>query len=155
ILHAVGERRYLYFQKYLKAELLLAELLRGRLGQAAPLLDAAGLSHILHQVLIADPLRRVDRVPLCLHQEQHWALGAALTQPLVIVSGGPGTGKTSIVLPLLRCLVRAGHTAERIALAAPTGRAAQRLGDALRAGLDRLPSARAADSPDAGLRTLT
>ena len=56
----------------------------------------------------------------------------------MIISGGPGTGKTSIVLNVLRALVRAGLSPERIALAAPTGRAAQRLGDSLRSGLASL-----------------
>src|SRR5262249_34332552 len=51
---------------------------------------------------------------------------------------GPGTGKTSIVGSLLRCLVRLGCSPERIALAAPTGRAAQRLTDAIHVGLARL-----------------
>ena len=45
-----------------------------------------------------------------------------LERNLAIISGGPGTGKTSIVLTLLRCLVRR-HRAARVALAAPTGRA--------------------------------
>ena len=51
------------------------------------------------------------------------ALGAALT----VVTGGPGTGKTTLV----RCLVELAHRAGgEILLAAPTGRAAKRLGEA-------------------------
>src|SRR5205814_5000064 len=53
-----------------------------------------------------------------------------------------------------RCLVRCGYRPERIALAAPTGRAAQRLGDALRSGLDRLAGARDEGSPDRSLSEL-
>jgi exodeoxyribonuclease V alpha subunit len=153
ILHQAGARKFLYFQKYLKAELLLADQLKLRLGQTPPSLDAGLLTKTLEEVLVAAPLRSADDTPLRLDREQHWALGAALTHPFVIVSGGPGTGKTSIVLTLLRCLVRLGYGPERIALAAPTGRAAQRLGDALRAGLERLGPAGGA--LDAGLRTLT
>jgi exodeoxyribonuclease V alpha subunit len=152
ILHRCGARRFLYFQKYLKAELVLDEQLRARLAQTSNAVDATALRGIFTEVLAADPLRRPDGAPLRLDREQHWALAAALTQPLAIVSGGPGTGKTSLVLTLLRCLVRSGCAADRIALAAPTGRAAQRLGDAVRAGLERLPSARVEGSADAGLR---
>ena len=92
--------------------------------------------------------------PLQLDREQQHALATALSNNLAIISGGPGTGKTSIVLTLLRCLIRGGFAPERIALAAPTGRAAQRLTDALRAGRDKLPSANDAASPDSGLREL-
>jgi exodeoxyribonuclease V alpha subunit len=92
--------------------------------------------------------------PLRLDREQQLAVGTALLRDLTIISGGPGTGKTSIVLTLLRCLVRCGYRPERIALAAPTGRAAQRLGDALGAGLGALPGANDDGSPDGGLRDL-
>jgi exodeoxyribonuclease V alpha subunit len=59
---------------------------------------------------------------------------------LFILSGGPGTGKTSTVLRLLLMLQR--HSAHegnvQIALAAPTGKAAQRLSQALREGKQAL-----------------
>jgi exodeoxyribonuclease V alpha subunit len=55
------------------------------------------------------------------------------------VTGGPGTGKTSIVLTVLRCLARTpGFDIQRVALAAPTGRGAQRLSDSIRLGLDTI-----------------
>ena len=70
--------------------------------------------------------------PLRLDPEQQRAIEAALHNNLTIISGGPGTGKTSIVLTLVRCLIRGGIPVDRVALAAPTGRAAQRLSDSLR-----------------------
>jgi exodeoxyribonuclease V alpha subunit len=76
---------------------------------------------------------------------QQLALGLALVRDFVLISGGPGTGKTSIVFSLLRCLIRSGTAVERIALAAPTGRAAQRLTDVLRTGLDGLGANRGSD----------
>src|SRR5262249_11531524 len=82
------------------------------------------------------------------------ALGLALVRDFAIISGGPGTGKTSIVLTLLRCLIRAGVASDRIALAAPTGRAAQRLTDAIRTGLSRLPAGWR-DGEDGRLQELT
>lgn len=57
---------------------------------------------------------------------QKVAVFMALTQQFSVISGGPGTGKTSIVLKLLTLLF-AENSQIKIALAAPTGKAAARL----------------------------
>ncbi|MBK7774608.1 MAG: exodeoxyribonuclease V subunit alpha [Sandaracinaceae bacterium] len=63
-----------------------------------------------------------------LSREQEGAVRVAAQARLALVSGGPGTGKTSIVVSLLRVLVRLGYDAEAdVALAAPTGKAADRM----------------------------
>ena len=67
------------------------------------------------------------------------AVAQALRQRLTVISGGPGTGKTSTVVKLLACVL-AQQPAARIALAAPTGKAAQRLLEALKRAVTRLPS---------------
>jgi exodeoxyribonuclease V alpha subunit len=141
--YEIGGRRYWYFQKYLRAELDFQRFLEQRLAKDAVLSDDRWLA-ILQEVLRDQPLR-IGTQPMQLDAEQTSALDMALRQPFAIISGGPGTGKTSIVLTLLRCLIRAGFAPERIALAAPTGRAAQRLTDSLRAGVHRLDSS--ADAP--------
>jgi exodeoxyribonuclease V alpha subunit len=153
ILHTIGEDRYLYFQKYLKAEIDFHQHFTALLHAPGPAPPPPNLAAALREVLTEQPLR-LGTNPLTLDRDQQLAVGTALLRPLTIISGGPGTGKTSIVLTLLRCLVRCGYQPERIALAAPTGRAAQRLSDALRAGLDSLPPQRE-DSPDHALRDLT
>ena len=59
-----------------------------------------------------------------------------------VVAGGPGTGKTRTVarvLALLDELAERGRRPPRIALAAPTGKAAARLEAAVRAGADDMP----------------
>src|SRR4029077_9070040 len=61
---------------------------------------------------------------------QTLAAALALLRTRVMVSGGPGTGKTTTLVKLLACLV-AGDPALRIALAAPTGKAAARLQEAV------------------------
>ncbi len=154
VLHTIGDKRYLYFQKFLKAELDFHQLLQQRLKQLVPAQPPKNLPAILHEVLSARPLLVAGR-PLRLDSDQLLAVGTALLRNLAIISGGPGTGKTSIVLTLLRCLIRCGYPPERIALAAPTGRAAQRLGDALRTGLDQLPGVTEDGSPDQRLRLLS
>lgn len=67
------------------------------------------------------------------------AVAQALRQRLTLISGGPGTGKTSTVLRLLVCVL-AEQPAARIRLAAPTGKAAQRMLEALQDGLAKLPA---------------
>ena len=59
--------------------------------------------------------------------QQHKAVEAALTELLVVVTGGPGTGKTTLTRAIHRGLLKLGL---RVALCAPTGRAARRLSEA-------------------------
>ena len=57
---------------------------------------------------------------------QREALRQALLTKVLVITGGPGTGKTTLVRGLVEILKRKD---QRIALTAPTGRAAKRLGD--------------------------
>ncbi len=61
---------------------------------------------------------------LGLADEQRTALESALLRRLVVVTGGPGTGKTTLVDAIARC---ARMLQLRVVLAAPTGRAAKRM----------------------------
>ena len=80
-------------------------------------------------------LKAVADGPPALTEEQRRAVREALTAPLALVTGGPGTGKTTIVVALLRALAWIGIRVEDVAIAAPTGKAAQRLTEAIRTGL--------------------
>lgn len=62
-----------------------------------------------------------------LSEEQQAAVRTALSNPVSILTGGPGTGKTTTVRALIAAL-EAAH--KRYALASPTGRAAKRLSQA-------------------------
>ena len=77
---------------------------------------------------------------------QRVAALVALSGRLTIVSGGPGTGKTTTVVGVLACLLDE-NPALRIALAAPTGKAAQRMQEALVERANRLPPELAARLP--------
>ena len=67
------------------------------------------------------------------------AMDTAVTNCLTIISGGPGTGKTTTVLHILgRLLQQPGNERLRVALVAPTGKAAARLEGTIRTGLERL-----------------
>lgn len=76
----------------------------------------------------------------------------ALVRSLLLITGGPGTGKTTTIARLLLLLIaqaqQAGVAAPRIALAAPTGRAAERMAESLRAAASQL---RAMPGVDAAL----
>ncbi|MBK0099140.1 exodeoxyribonuclease V subunit alpha [Erwinia sp. S63] len=70
---------------------------------------------------------------------QKIAAAVALTQKTAVISGGPGTGKTTTVAKLLAALIRLSHGTLRIQLAAPTGKAAARLTESLGKALQKLP----------------
>ncbi|MBA3538135.1 MAG: ATP-dependent RecD-like DNA helicase [Deltaproteobacteria bacterium] len=59
--------------------------------------------------------------------QQYRAVEAALVDKCVVITGGPGVGKTTIVKAIVH-LAKLGH--RKVGLAAPTGRAAKRLGEA-------------------------
>lgn len=78
---------------------------------------------------------------------QRQAARLALTRSLVLVTGGPGTGKTYTVARILALLLRLQGPGLRLALAAPTGKAAMRLSESIAAGtggLDLAPELLAA-----------
>ncbi|WP_311239210.1 MULTISPECIES: AAA family ATPase [unclassified Xanthomonas] len=72
---------------------------------------------------------------------QAQAAALALRRALLLITGGPGTGKTTTIARLLLLRIAqahaAGHAPPRIALAAPTGRAAERMAESLRAAVAR------------------
>lgn len=123
--HTSEGRGLLYLRRYREYERRLALGLRRIAAQ-----DAAGdIAAIapLFATLFPDA-RAGDR--------QARAAALALRRALLLVTGGPGTGKTTTIARLLALRVaqasRAGATPPRIALAAPTGRAAERMADSLR-----------------------
>ncbi len=77
---------------------------------------------------------------------QRIATALALRNRLTVVSGGPGTGKTSTVVQLLACVLAQDPDC-RVALAAPTGKAATRLSEAVRRRADHLSAALRARLP--------
>lgn len=69
---------------------------------------------------------------------QRIAVKLALTRELVVISGGPGTGKTYTVSKILEAYRHIHGIEKIIALAAPTGKAAQRINDSLANSIDAL-----------------
>ena len=73
----------------------------------------------------------ISETAAVLSDEQAAAVVAGLTLPFAVITGGPGTGKTAIVRALVQTAGRLGVEQHEIALAAPTGKAAQRMADSL------------------------
>ena len=126
----------LYLSRYFAYERRLADALNARLASPPPPLDAAAI--------------RARLAALCdetgeAFDGQRVAVAAALRSRLSLIVGGPGTGKTTTVLKLLAALALeardAGRRAPRVAMLAPTGKAAARMGEAVRVGLERLRAA--------------
>ncbi|MFT5131499.1 MAG: exodeoxyribonuclease V alpha subunit [Rhodothermales bacterium] len=126
----VHQNGFIYFQKYLVYESSLKAALTSRLRSHQSAAERlAEFADILGEVL---PSGRQ------LNPEQQLAVALGLLQRFLIISGGPGTGKTAVVFSLLRCLMRAGITPDRVVLAAPTGRAAQRMSESIAQGVSEL-----------------
>ena len=68
------------------------------------------------------------------------AAATAVLKGLCVISGGPGTGKTTTVVRILALLAGQGaHRPRRMGLAAPTGKAAARMQEAIRLAKGQLP----------------
>ncbi len=109
----------LYLDRYWREERQVAADLLALHGSAVPPVDAAGLEAGLTRLFGVEADRQRD------------AAAVAVTRPLAVVAGGPGTGKTTTVARIVALLVEqaasAGAPTPMVALAAPTGKAAARL----------------------------
>ncbi len=117
----------LYLDRYAQLEDLVRVVVTQRADRPPPPVAAEVLTAVLAEVF--DPALVPDY--------QRVAVAACVTGWLTIIAGGPGTGKTRTVARILetvqRLAQRTGTAAPRVALAAPTGKAAARLAEAIRA----------------------
>ena len=123
----------LYLQRYWSFEIAVAEALSGRSGTAGADQDSqaeqAEVDAVLTSVFPANPSMDDDEPDL-----QLAAARRALLHPVTVIAGGPGTGKTHTVAGILAAAHRlAGDRDQvvRVALAAPTGKAAARMQEAV------------------------
>ncbi|MBC7543571.1 MAG: exodeoxyribonuclease V subunit alpha [Candidatus Sericytochromatia bacterium] len=124
-----GDRLYLRRFWVYQAQLAKALSLKAATAQA---IDPAALQRALWAHFPQDPAAEPNR--------QRLAALVACLHGLTVITGGPGTGKTTTVTRLLGLLQDlAGTVPLRIALAAPTGKAAARLAEAIRTNRAKLP----------------
>ena len=107
---------------------------------------AGGLEEALSAAEVERALAEAEAAQgITLAESQRRAAREALRQRVLIITGGPGVGKTTLVRTLLRMQEAAG---KKIVLAAPTGRAARRLQES--AGLEAKTLHRLLESQGAG-----
>lgn len=124
----LDEGNRLYLGRYWRYEQDLADAL----------LDKAYAEETVDLKRLRDALNRffpsVDE-----SNEQKVAAAIAVLRRFAVISGGPGTGKTYTVAAILSLLSSLSERQLRIALAAPTGKAAARLTESIRAAKAALP----------------
>jgi exodeoxyribonuclease V alpha subunit len=136
---------WLYHQRIHAAETRLGENLVRLLGASAPAFARPRqVSAAIDEVAQRGAMIEGEAVQLT--DSQRDAVAKALACRLATISGGPGSGKTSIVVAILRVLARLGIGAEQIALAAPTGKAAYRMREMISRSLGALTNPAAADA---------
>jgi exodeoxyribonuclease V alpha subunit len=107
--------------------LFLKPLFLAEVGVARAIRALAKGDHPLPEIKIESALAWVERtMGIELAPTQREAIRSATTEKVLVITGGPGVGKTTIVRGIIEIFAAKG---ERIALAAPTGRAAKRLSE--------------------------
>ena len=130
ILYEFRGRQLLYFQKYFVHESQLKKRMDAFLNtEVSYNISDPEIESLLEEIYSNSLAIRVvpDNTPIKRDLHQIKAIRLALKSQFSIISGGPGTGKTSLMVNILRCLVRAGVPSSQIIFGAPTGRAAQRM----------------------------
>jgi len=125
----------LYLQRYWQYEQHIAQALLRRAAIPVGLQDEAQLSETLERLFPAASAAKPDW--------QKLAVAAAMLKKFTLISGGPGSGKTSIVVRILALMQRQAGGALDIALTAPTGKAAARLQASIQQAKLKLPLDRA------------
>jgi exodeoxyribonuclease V alpha subunit len=122
----------LYLDRFWSQERQVARDLHDRAGPFDEKVDAAVLAAGLARLFVGGETPDLQRV----------AAGAAVLSRFSVIAGGPGTGKTTTVARVLALLdeqaVAAGARLPMVALAAPTGKAAARLEEAVHGEADAL-----------------
>lgn len=108
-------REVVYFYGYYKTECLVAGKI-SELNEKKPKPIAANMDAVIKKA-------ESDK-KLILSEQQREAIKKSLAHSASIITGGPGTGKTTIINVLIKILEEGGL---KVAVAAPTGRAAKRI----------------------------
>lgn len=112
-----GLETFVYLDKYLRAEQFCADKLR-RIDAACPRIDSGDVFAFITRVELESSISYANL--------QKEAIAAALGGGVMILTGGPGTGKTTVIKGLISIFETIGLD---IALCAPTGRAAKRVSE--------------------------
>ncbi|MCW2811504.1 MAG: recD [Friedmanniella sp.] len=122
----------LYLERYWLQEELVREQLQLRFAAEAPSVNVERVRTALDRLFTGDGLAAGEP------DRQRLAAAVSTLSWVTVLAGGPGTGKTTTVARLLALLSDQDGPRPRIALAAPTGKAAARLEEAVRSAAARL-----------------
>jgi exodeoxyribonuclease V alpha subunit len=111
-----GGREFLFLQKQHSTEAYIAARMKTMLGMPPHAIAGAE-----EKIAAIESQRSIQYA-----EKQREAIRAALEQGILILTGGPGTGKTTTLNAIIHLLKDAG---EKVFLAAPTGRAAKRMSE--------------------------
>jgi exodeoxyribonuclease V alpha subunit len=121
----LDDQNRLYLYRYWRYQKAVADFLLSRSTRIHDALDLPLLQENLDRLFPPQPQNEPD--------DQRIAALTAARRMFSVITGGPGTGKTSTVVKILVLLLeQAKGAALRIALAAPTGKAAARLKEAVK-----------------------
>lgn len=114
LIEYVGEEKVLYLPEYYDAEIKVA----GKIAQIAS----------RKEIIDVDLENRWEEMEEKYHlnfsEEQKEAIRSSLEEQILIITGGPGTGKTTIIQVVVDLFIERSY---EVTLSAPTGRAAKRL----------------------------
>ncbi len=116
----------LYFARFALEELMLAQALLRLAGKKSQANGPSARAAAVDRIAAASGADNLQKK----------AIEVAVTESLAIISGGPGTGKTTTVAQILECLLEE-NPGLRIALAAPTGKATSRMDQSMRMSVGR------------------
>lgn len=119
----------LYLERYWQEEVTVSQQLRRRRGVGR----RVDLGRVRSELTALFGTDLTD-------DRQCLAAAMSILSPVTVIAGGPGTGKTTTIARILALLRHASTDQPRIALAAPTGKAAARVEESLKLSLSMLPA---------------
>ena len=133
----------LVLQRYAQQLREIRSFVEARLRSQDPRLPDAEVARHLGQILPPQRISGTGTGSIQTHfdnAQQRLAIAALVDAPVGVLTGGPGTGKTTTAAALLavRHRIDAALTPDQILVAAPTGRAASRIGEAIAQSAARL-----------------
>ncbi|MCL1950225.1 MAG: ATP-dependent RecD-like DNA helicase [Turicibacter sp.] len=116
----IAEGEFLFIPKLVSSEIGIVDHMMRLLGRERP--SDNDIEKTMKKLL--------STMSISYSPEQETAISMALKEPVSIITGGPGTGKTTVVQGILKGYgLLHGEETKKISLAAPTGRAAKRMAE--------------------------
>lgn len=123
-----GNKMLVYITKYLQYELDILHKIKLLSSHQADVIESQSQRHNIHEQNSLEELSAKFAIP---NKEQYLAITNCIKHQFSIITGGPGTGKTTTVTLLLWQLYQKYGPQIKIKVCAPTGKASKRVQDAI------------------------